>query len=145
MKESKKRRFNMRSKSRAAGLPHYRRERTCTALQRGDRISAYGFPGTLIPHDKATKFAQNNALTHSLTHSLTIQLDWHNVIIWRHYGVTLMHLLVELILRYPGCQRLFMRGFRFRRSCFRPRPTKLLVAREKKPLVPWVILRYSFS
>ena len=38
MKESKKRRFNMRSKSRAAGLPHYRRERTCTALQRGENI-----------------------------------------------------------------------------------------------------------
>ena len=41
---------------------------------RGERISAYGFPGTLIPNDKATKFAQNNALTHSLTHSRTHSL-----------------------------------------------------------------------
>ena len=62
---------------------------------------------------------------------------------------------------YPGCQRLFMRGFRFRsvlksevrekrkaksffsrlrRSCLRPAAdeTKLPVAREKNPLVPWV-------
>ena len=85
MKESKKRRFNMRSKSRAAGLPHYRRERTCTSLQRGDRI-AYGFPGTLIPHDKATKFAQNNALTHSLTHALT-----HDTI-----GLTQCHYMTSL-------------------------------------------------
>ena len=45
---------------------------------------------------------------------------------------------------YPGCQRVFMRGFRFRSSlkkCFATRvialrPKKFLVAREKKPLVP---------
>ena len=53
-------------------------------------------------------------------------------------------------MHYPGCQRLFMGGFRFRSSLkkwrgFPPRPntcrtsadeTKLPVAREKKPLVP---------
>ena len=43
---------------------------------------------------------------------------------------------------YPGCQRLFMRGFRFRSSLLktwtRTRETKLPVAREKKPLVPRV-------
>ena len=45
---------------------------------------------------------------------------------------------------YPGCQRLFMRGFRFRStsSLVSVRPsadkTKLPVAREKKPLVPRV-------
>ena len=45
---------------------------------------------------------------------------------------------------YPGCQRVFMRGFRFRSSlkkCFATRvialrPKKFLVEREKKPLVP---------
>ena len=42
---------------------------------------------------------------------------------------------------YPGCQRLFMRGFQFRSSLKTCRPgadtrRKLLVAREKKPLVP---------
>ena len=53
---------------------------------------------------------------------------------------------------YPGCQKLFIRGFRFRSSFSSPlvssafgrtrvglRPTELLVAREKKPLVPRVI------
>ena len=40
---------------------------------------------------------------------------------------------------YPGFQRLFMRGFRFRAArVFGLWPRKLLVAREKKPLVPRV-------
>ena len=43
---------------------------------------------------------------------------------------------------YPGCQRLFMGGFRFRSSlkkCWSPvDETKLPDAREKKPLVPRV-------
>ena len=58
---------------------------------------------------------------------------------------------------YPGCQRLFMRGFRFRsvlksdpreklrRSCLRPSAdkTKLPVAREKQPLVPRVMCEWK--
>ena len=49
---------------------------------------------------------------------------------------------------YPGCQRLFMRGFWFRSSVKKSsaegrrrvglRPTKLLITREKKSLVPRV-------
>ena len=67
----------------------------------------------------------------------------------------------HLPLSYPGCQRLFMRGFRFRSSlkkwparkvfsrgsCLRPtaNETKLPVAREKKPLVPRVpLFGYGF-
>ena len=76
-----------------------------------------------------------------------------------------MFRLVQEVM-YPGCQRLFMRGFRFRvfkvtrakSPCFshgftarRPKTTKLLVAvfspprssakqREKKPLVPRVVV-----
>ena len=58
---------------------------------------------------------------------------------------------------YPGYQRLFMRGFRFRsvlksdpreklrRSCLRPSAdkTKLPVAREKQPLVPRVMCEWK--
>ena len=47
---------------------------------------------------------------------------------------------------YPGCQRLFTRGFRFPlvssafgRTRVGPRPTELLVAREKKHQVRGVI------
>ena len=47
---------------------------------------------------------------------------------------------------YHGCQRLFMRGFRFPlvssafgRTRVGLRPTELFVTREKKPLVPRVI------
>ena len=47
---------------------------------------------------------------------------------------------------YSGCHRLYMRGFRFQlvssafgRTRVGLRPTELLVAREKKPLVPRVI------
>ena len=47
-------------------------------------------------------------------------------------------------LWYPGCQRLFMRGFRFRSSLKKCQPaaeeTKLPDPREKKPLVPRVAL-----
>ena len=62
----------------------------------------------------------------------------------------------HLPLSYPGCQRLFMRGFRFRSSLkkwparkvffFRLHTkTKLPVAREKKPLVPRVpLFGYGF-
>ena len=47
---------------------------------------------------------------------------------------------------YPGCQRLFMRGFRFRsslNSCLRPvaDETKLLVAREKNLWYPGYVSR----
>ena len=47
---------------------------------------------------------------------------------------------------YPGCQRLFMRGFRFRsslNSCLRPvaDETKLLVAREKNFWCPGYVSR----
>ena len=55
--------------------------------------------------------------------------------------------LFRTTITYPGWQRLFMRGFRFRlslrRSFLRPAADtrrKLLVAREKKPLVPRVTI-----
>ena len=57
------------------------------------------------------------------------------------------------VVFYPGCQRLFMRGFRFRSSRIsdpreklssglrrHPAKVQLLVAREKKPLVPMVVV-----
>ena len=44
---------------------------------------------------------------------------------------------------YPGCQRFFIRGFRFRRSCLpktcRPAADEAPVTRENKPLVPRVV------
>ena len=49
-----------------------------------------------------------------------------------------------VVLWHPGCERLFMCGFRFRSSLKKCQPaaeeTKLLDAREKKPLVPRVAL-----
>ena len=43
---------------------------------------------------------------------------------------------------HPGCQRFFIRGFRFRRSCLpktcRPAADEAPVTRENKPLVPRV-------
>ena len=71
--------------------------------------------------------------------------------------------MAKRLVQYPGCQRLFLRGFRFRSSLKSDpreklsrgfdarvfglgrrrvglRPTKLLVAREKKPLVPRVLV-----
>ena len=60
---------------------------------------------------------------------------------------------VVFVVFYPGCQRLFMRGFRFRSSLIsdpreklssglrrHPAKAQLLVAREKKPLVPMVVV-----
>ena len=73
-------------------------------------------------------------------------------VVWTPIRIT-PKIVTILMCEYPGCQRLFMRGFRFqsvlksdlreklRRSWLRPSAdkTKLPVAHEKQPLVPGVM------
>ena len=77
-------------------------------------------------------------------------------VVWTPIRIT-PKIVIVLMCEYPGCQRLFMRGFRFqsvlkgdpreklRRSWLRPSAdkTKLPVAHEKQSLVPRVMCEWK--